>query len=128
VNTERTKKILGVVGTALLLVVAILMPRFLPIYGSAMGEIALRDVVRLMPLLFVPLLTSKLSTFSGFKPLSMKRWLLILGLILLVEFAVDLSGALRPPNGLAENSAFAIQVVAVLIGTFLILSWGRRVK
>ena len=105
---------------------AILLPYHLPIHGPIVGQTVLRDLFNLLPLMFAPLLASRL--FPNSNSIPMKKWIHVVGLLFLLDLAVSFSATQLHLNGFAENylNAILIEVVAFIV-SFLILDW-RRTK
>ena len=120
-ESERKKRVVELIGTILIGTVLILVPGFVRIHGASLGPIALRILVGLVPIMFVPLLASKLAPSSDFIPISMRRWTLVLGLIFLAQLAVESSDVLFPSMGFVAHASFALMIIIVPIGVWLIL-------
>ena len=115
----------GFVGIMLVMLALIWIPHIALIRGATSGRPALRIAVGLLPLVFVPL-ASKVFPSSGFRAIPMKRWAIVLGLIFTAQLALELSEGWLPQNSYAANGLFAVMLVVVPLGTFLILNRKKR--
>ena len=66
------EQIVEVGGIALIIIAVILLPHYLPIHHPTVGQMVLRDLLRVLWFPFVPLLASKtLLPGSGLNPMNM---------------------------------------------------------
>jgi hypothetical protein len=108
----------GFIGIVLVMLALIWVPHL--VRGATSGHPALKVALDLLPLGLLPL-ASKVLPSSGSSPIPMKRWAIVLGLIFTAQLALEFSEGRLPQNGYAAYGLFAILILAVLLGTFLIL-------
>lgn len=79
----------------------------------------------LLPMVFVPPL-AKLISDADSKPIPMGRWLMVLGLLLLAEVAIDYREVWFPGRGYAQAGMLIFVLAIVFAGELAIMRWRKE--